>query len=195
MKAPKMQTGRVARAAFATGAAVALTAALAPAAFAETESADHDTAVKLYQESGQVTVVVATEIPAAIAADGRFVTAGNAKFENKGVAPLHVAKVGVKPSSSVNLVKKEAFETADQESSVWSTVAPGTGQSIDLADYGTAKAPIPMSQWNIKGGDELPISLAGGMKNPGNEFTAADSADTAPVAYTITWTVAYGTAE
>lgn len=178
-------------------AAAALAAALVPAvALAVPVDVEHSTAVKLYNESGQVTVVVPTAIPAAIAADdGSFVTAANAaKFENKGVASVHVSKIGVVAATGVNLVAESAFATDDTESTVWAAVAPGTGQKVDLAGYKTPAAPAVAEQWNVAGSSELAINLSGAMKNPGATFTAADSATSAPVAFTITWTVAAGQA-
>lgn len=193
----KKQGSKVSRTLASAVASAALVAALAPAAaLAVPADAVHDTAVKLYNESGQVTVVVPTAIPAAIAgADGSFVTAANAaKFENEGVAPVHVSKIGVAAASGVNLVAEKDFASDDTESTVWAAVSPGTGQKVDLAGYKTPAAPAVAEQWNVAGSSELAINLSGAMKNPGATFTAADSAASAPVAFTITWTVAAGQA-
>lgn len=180
-------------------AAAALAAALVPAAaLAAPVDVNHNTAVKLYNESGQVTVVVPTAIPAAIGSDDSFVTAANAaKFKNEGVADVHVSKIGVVASSGVNLVAESAFSDASYnnvENTVWAAVAPGTGQKVDLAGYTTPKAPAVADQWNVAGSSELAINLSGAMKNLGATFAAADSPASAPVAFTITWTVAAGAA-
>lgn len=193
----KKQGSKVSRTLVSAVAAAALAAALVPAvALAAAADVEHSTAVKLYNESGQVTVVVPTAIPAAIAADdGSFVTAANAaKFENKGVAAVHVSKIGVEAATGVNLVAESAFASDDTESTVWAAVAPGTGQKVDLAGHTTAQAPAVAEQWNVAGSSELAINLTGAMKNPGATFIAADSATSAPVAFTITWTVAAGQA-
>lgn len=182
-----------ARGAASAAVAVAVALAAVPAlAFAEPASIDGQTAVKLYHESGQVTVQIPVEIPVAIGEDGSFITADNAAFVNEGVAALHVAKVGVTPSNGINLVHETAYAATKDESTVWSSVAPGAGQKLDLSDYTVAKAPFVPTQWNIAGNGKLSIKLDGAMKNPSEMFKKADSASTAPLAYTIVWTVAHG---